>query len=275
MEVWRHISAGRLSELFGDATLEQDRFIRTLGWREAAERDLAAASARGALDRRCLRRGRQRVARREARQARAGVPGQRRPAASRGPRSTRSLGQGPGVQPGRQHGRGAVPVPGRRQLGDPGRTDELFPARECAPVIVPSPAADRNRRRGGRAGRHGRTPRNVVPALADDEAAAWRDVATLGGAALERPASRPGGGLVCDHGIGSNDWVVARCMSSTGGALLANDPHLGISMPSVWFINGLHCAPVSARLSVRRGRRQLPGRARRRCSGTTPASPGA
>ena len=33
-------------------------------------------------------------------------------------------------------------------------------------------------------------------------------------------------------------------MSSTGGALLANDPHLGISMPSIWFINGLHCATV-------------------------------
>jgi penicillin amidase len=26
--------------------------------------------------------------------------------------------------------------------------------------------------------------------------------------------------------------------------LLANDPHLGISMPSVWFINGLHCRKV-------------------------------
>ena len=35
-------------------------------------------------------------------------------------------------------------------------------------------------------------------------------------------------------------------MSATGGALLANDPHLGISMPSIWFINGLHCATVDA-----------------------------
>ena len=48
------------------------------------------------------------------------------------------------------------------------------------------------------------------------------------------------------HAIGSNDWVVAPAMSSTGGALLANDPHLGISMPSIWYINGLHCAPVTA-----------------------------
>ena len=52
MEVWRHISAGRLSELFGKSTLDQDRFIRTLGWRQAAERDFATLSegARAALD---------------------------------------------------------------------------------------------------------------------------------------------------------------------------------------------------------------------------------
>ncbi len=52
MEVWRHISSGRLSELFGTSTLDEDRFIRTLGWRQAAQRDLDAASpeARAALD---------------------------------------------------------------------------------------------------------------------------------------------------------------------------------------------------------------------------------
>ena len=31
-----HLGAGRLSELFGKSTLDQDRFIRTLGWRQAA-----------------------------------------------------------------------------------------------------------------------------------------------------------------------------------------------------------------------------------------------
>ena len=44
MEVWRRISAGRLSEVFGAGSLDDDRFIRTLGWRVAAERDLAALS---------------------------------------------------------------------------------------------------------------------------------------------------------------------------------------------------------------------------------------
>ncbi|MEA2548652.1 MAG: penicillin amidase, partial [Chloroflexota bacterium] len=52
MEVWRHISSGRLSELFGSSTLTEDRFIRTLGWRQAAERDLAGLSpeARAVVD---------------------------------------------------------------------------------------------------------------------------------------------------------------------------------------------------------------------------------
>ena len=34
-------------------------------------------------------------------------------------------------------------------------------------------------------------------------------------------------------------------MSSTGKALLANDPHLGPAMPSVWYQVGLHCRTVS------------------------------
>src|SRR5919109_2395952 len=44
MEVWRHISSGRLSELFGKSTVDTDKFIRTLGWRGAAKRDYDAFS---------------------------------------------------------------------------------------------------------------------------------------------------------------------------------------------------------------------------------------
>ena len=44
MEVWRHISSGRLAELFGADQVRTDRFIRTLGWRQAAQADLDVAS---------------------------------------------------------------------------------------------------------------------------------------------------------------------------------------------------------------------------------------
>ncbi|WP_308465390.1 penicillin acylase family protein [Rathayibacter soli] len=48
------------------------------------------------------------------------------------------------------------------------------------------------------------------------------------------------------NGIGSNSWVVAGSHTATGKPLLANDPHLGPVMPSIWYQVGLHCATVSA-----------------------------
>jgi penicillin amidase len=35
-------------------------------------------------------------------------------------------------------------------------------------------------------------------------------------------------------GVGSNNWVVSGDKSATGKPLLANDPHLQVSMPSIW-----------------------------------------
>ena len=45
------------------------------------------------------------------------------------------------------------------------------------------------------------------------------------------------------RGIGSNNWVVGGDMSESGMPLLANDPHLGIQLPSIWYEIGLHCEP--------------------------------
>src|SRR5690606_21467280 len=36
------------------------------------------------------------------------------------------------------------------------------------------------------------------------------------------------------EGIGSNSWVVSGDLTESGLPLLANDPHLGASLPSVW-----------------------------------------
>jgi penicillin amidase len=47
-------------------------------------------------------------------------------------------------------------------------------------------------------------------------------------------------------GIGSNSFVVGPKRSSTGKPLLANDPHLGVSIPGIWYQTGLHCRTVSA-----------------------------
>jgi len=46
-------------------------------------------------------------------------------------------------------------------------------------------------------------------------------------------------------GIGSNNWVSTGTMTESGTPLLANDPHLGIQMPAIWYEIGLHCWPKS------------------------------
>ncbi|MGB2963272.1 MAG: penicillin acylase family protein [Anaerolineales bacterium] len=47
-----------------------------------------------------------------------------------------------------------------------------------------------------------------------------------------------GGGF---EGIGSNSWAISGELTDTGKPYLANDPHLGSQMPSIWYEVGLHC----------------------------------
>jgi penicillin amidase len=48
---------------------------------------------------------------------------------------------------------------------------------------------------------------------------------------LEPPAARPDGEAIS----GSNSWAVAGPRSSRGAALLANDMHLGLQLPNIWY----------------------------------------
>ncbi|MCM3656172.1 penicillin acylase family protein [Agromyces mediolanus] len=47
--------------------------------------------------------------------------------------------------------------------------------------------------------------------------------------------------------LGSNSWVVSGAHTESGLPLLANDPHLGPAMPSIWYQMGLRCAERSER----------------------------
>ncbi|MEU0336509.1 penicillin acylase family protein [Streptomyces sp. NPDC006193] len=49
------------------------------------------------------------------------------------------------------------------------------------------------------------------------------------------------------QGIGSNSWVVSGKYTVSKKPLLANDPHLSASLPSVWYQMGLHCRTVSGK----------------------------
>lgn len=46
------------------------------------------------------------------------------------------------------------------------------------------------------------------------------------------------------NGIGSNSWVVSGDYTTTGKPLLANDPHLAPQLPSLWYQMGLHCREI-------------------------------
>ncbi len=39
--------------------------------------------------------------------------------------------------------------------------------------------------------------------------------------------------------LGSNSWVISPRLSATGSAVLANDPHLSLGLPSIWYENSL------------------------------------
>jgi penicillin amidase len=261
MEVWRRIGAGRLAELFGKDQVDTDRFIRTLGWRRAAERDLAAASPelRRALD--------------------AYARGVNAWLASHDNLSlpfvvSGMLGAGGGLSGYRPEA--WTPLDSMTwqkvqawNLGgdwnaevfrmllsrkvDAAAVDELFPAyRPERPILVPSGAPGSGgagaqlTTPGGSVASAGRAGAQAAASTASGrDAAALLELVDIGGRI--RTASGLGGvspTIVGAGEMGSNGWVIGPTRTASGGAVLANDPHLGVSMPSLWYLVGLHCKPV-------------------------------
>ena len=54
MDFRRHVTAGRLAELFGPSQVETDAYLRTLGWRRVAEQEWPLL-VRGHRDAACRR----------------------------------------------------------------------------------------------------------------------------------------------------------------------------------------------------------------------------
>ncbi len=263
MEVWRHISAGRLSELFGEGTLDQDKFIRTIGWRRSAERDLDAlpADVRAGLDAYAdgvnayieTHRGNLPLAFvvTALQSGTGGVGGyELEPWTALDSLAWQKV---QAWQLGGNMGSEIFRLLADAKLGSAARTDELFPAyREERPVITPTGlqgsggAGQTTATTEGGPGR-GEDTMAAVPVAGLDPAAAaaLRDVAVIGERIVATAGLDAGSGLASDHQVGSNNWVVGPGLSASGTALLANDPHLGIGMPSVWFMNGLYCRTVS------------------------------
>ncbi len=242
MDVRRHATAGRLAELFGEAAVESDAYVRTMGWRRVAEQELAliAPSTRAALD--------------------AYAEGVNAYLSDRSPTeisleyTVLSLG-GLDYRPDEWTGvdslawlkamawdlRGNMVEEIDRVLATEAvgaeRAEELYPAYPFdrnVPIVKQGAVVDgvfeQDATTGGT-----RNPRRA-PFTADQV-----DVLAQVGGGLDRLPSWLGRG----DGLGSNSWVVDGAHSSTGAPLLANDPHLGVSMPGVWMQVGLHCREVT------------------------------
>ncbi len=48
------------------------------------------------------------------------------------------------------------------------------------------------------------------------------------------------------EGIGSNNWAVGPQKTLNGNAILCNDPHLGLTLPSIWFEIQMQCPDFNA-----------------------------
>ena len=208
MEVWRHISAGRLSELFGASTLDEDQFIRTLGWRRR----------RGARSGRALAPDR---GRRSTPTPRASTPASTRTAGAWGWRSSSpALKAGIGgvggydLEPwtaldslawqkvqawqlGGNFDSEVFRMLADEKLGDPKLTDALFPPYGASmPVITPSTQAVATRSTASNSATSSPTSRaTAATSTSPASDAGWRDVADGRSAGSSRsPASTPAAG---------------------------------------------------------------------------------
>ncbi|MFD1825818.1 MULTISPECIES: penicillin acylase family protein [Mumia] len=258
MDFRRHVTAGRLAELVGEAALETDKFVRTMGWRQVAEQELPklAPATRRYLEA-------------YARGVNAYI-GDREASALSLEYSVLAL-SGPEYEPEPWTPADslawlkAMAWDLRSNMSDEidrvlateklsrAQVDTLypgFPFRRHDPIVtqgnVVEGAFDQSsgQRRNADTDRAEDVP-ETTPA-GDDET---DEVALRGLLGSMQGVAEVAKGLPTllgfGDGIGSNAWAVSGERSATGEPILANDPHLAPSMPGIWHQMGLHCREVT------------------------------
>jgi penicillin amidase len=242
MDVRRHATAGRLSELFGEDALETDRVVRTLGWRQVAEQELPLLKAptRNLLDAYAEGvnayledRGLSEISLEYALLDLTGLDYS--PEAWTAVDSIAWLKAMAWDLKGnfddeiaRARSIGAVGMERARQLFPP------YPYGDHPPIVEQGAVVDEVFEQdatapGTRLPQRPPLGPQVQEALAGIEQVVGDVPALLGEG----------------DGIGSNSWVVSGEHTETGAPILANDPHLGVSLPGVWVQIGLHCREVT------------------------------
>jgi len=244
MDFRRHVTAGRISELLGEDALDVDKFVRASGWRRVAEEELPLLSpdtrhyleyfsegVNAYLDE---RQG-NRLSLEYAVLGLSGVedePEEWTPADSLAWLKAMSWNLGSNITDELERSLDAAHLT-TEQIA------ELFPPYpygENEPIVNQGAIVDgvyeQNATVGGT-----RQPRRPPPFLAQARTA-LRDAKSASEAVGEM--------LGTGDGIGSNAWAVSGDHTASGAPILANDPHLDASIPSVWYQMGLHCNQVDA-----------------------------
>ncbi len=235
MDFWRHQGAGRLSELLGDATLETDIFLRTLGWERIAQQELEL------LDDEYLA-----VLGAYTEGVNAYLAENTGTALSLEYLFLKIVNADYQPQPWTtlnsitwakamawDLGNGYLDSELlRAQLAKaltPEQIAFLYPAYPSEhPVIVNHPHLTSDA---------GQAP-SVTWQIPDQALAQLADLDA-------RLAAQPWLDSSKFIGVGSNSWVLSGTLTDTGTPLLANDPHLGQQIPSIWFQIGMHCVEKS------------------------------
>ncbi|MFN8435457.1 MAG: penicillin acylase family protein [Anaerolineales bacterium] len=228
MDAWRHIGSGQLSEMFGEGQVETDAFLRTLGWRKTAEAEWEQLDpdARAIL-----------VSYTEG--VNAYLKDHSGTALSLEYAVLGLLSPDYVIEPWEPvnsltWGK-AMAWDLRGNMGEEIERAELLKTLtpEQVALLYPEypqdhPVIVNKIGEGGQA-----TSTNSANSF--DYSALNLDSLSHNASLLD-PILGPLG-----DGIGSNSWAVSGEKTDTGMPYLANDPHLGIQMPSIWYQVGLHC----------------------------------
>ncbi|MEE9616970.1 MAG: penicillin acylase family protein [Anaerolineae bacterium] len=226
MEFSRRIGSGRLAEILGESALDSDRFIRTLGWHRTAAQELGQLNAETWVALEAYAEGvngyisthRGRLGLEFTILGFTGVKFEPEPWT---PLNTLTWAKVMAWDLGGNMDAELLRARIAARLGTAAVGELMPPYPDDYPVIVPHPLAG--------------ATLQAVPQAAFE---------TLGAGAGPSALLGAGPSASLRAGLGSNNWVIAGNRTETGMPLLANDTHLGIQMPSIWYEIGLHCDPV-------------------------------
>jgi penicillin amidase len=227
MDFRRHVTAGRLAELVGDAALETDKFVRTLGWRRVAEKEI------GLLDddtRRLVDAYARGVNRYIENRSAAELSLEYSVLGLTGPSYTPE----PWTAVDSLAWIKAMAWDLRSNMDD--EIDRVLATEKLSIDQVEELYPDYPKGHATIVGDEATGAAPTQPGLART-AVASLEAAKDGAAALPTL-------LGTGDGIGSNSWVVGGERTATDKPILANDPHLAPSMPGIWYQVGLHCRTV-------------------------------